>query len=347
MFNVLLRDSSYRKGFSSRVKEWPNAPGIWNEEHVIGWKKIVDAVHKAGGKIYAQLWHSTSAAISLSKSRLIIATTGRVSHPQAAEQIPSEEFMLLPRDIAARGGKFRHIEGTPGYITPRAIKDPWTLIERFKHAAINAKQAGFNGVELHGGNGCLIMQFLDTGSNKREDQWGGSVANRCRFGLEVLKVLVEVFGRNVAVKLSPAGGYNDVGMPLQETVDTYSNFISEADKMNIAYITLVRYSPKSDPVYDGVSHATKHDIVGTYRPLIKNTKVFVNSGVTPEEGDRLVRDGKTDGIFIGFDWIAHPDLVKRIEDGNPLDNKTDVAHIGPRKDELDWSRGYTDYPVAT
>ena len=118
------------------------------------------------------------------------------------------------------------------YIQPTAVEDPWTIVEQFKQAAINAKKAGFDGVEcelllpsysfsksynlmhdqsVHGANGYLITQFLDNTANFRTDQWGGSVENRSRFGLEVLKALTEVFGRNVAVKLSPAGGYNDVG----------------------------------------------------------------------------------------------------------------------------------------
>jgi 2,4-dienoyl-CoA reductase-like NADH-dependent reductase (Old Yellow Enzyme family) len=187
------------------------APGLWDSEHVTGWKKIVDAVHEAGGKIYAQLWH-----------------VGRVAHhSDAPEQKLAGVPVYAPSAISARGGKFRFLPGVPGYVTPTAVEDPWTIVEQYKKAAINAKEAGFDGVEIHGANGYLVTQFLDNTANH---QWGGSVENRSRFGLEVLKAVKEVFGRNISIKLSPAGGYNDVGMPLAETVETYGYFITEAEK---------------------------------------------------------------------------------------------------------------------
>lgn len=309
--------------------EWPYAPGIWDEKHVSGWKNITDAVHAAGGRIYAQLWH-----------------LGRVSHPDAPEQILAGVPVYAPSAISARGGKFRHLPGQPGYVTPTAIEDPSILVEQFKQAAVNAKEAGFDGVELHGANGYLVTQFLDSTANKRTDKWGGSAENRSRFGLEVLKALTEVFGPDVGVKLSPAGGYNDVGMPLQETIETYSYFITEADKLNLAYFALVRYHPAFDVEYDGVHRATKHDILATYRPYVKNAKFVLNSSILPEEGEELVTSGKVDAISIGFNWITHPDLVKRVEHGKPLDNVPDIPHLQAKAVDGDWSKGYTDYPVA-
>lgn len=110
--------------------EWPYAPGIWNKEHVVGWKKTVDAVHAAGSRIYAQLWH-----------------VGRVAHPEAPEQKLAGTPVYAPSAISARGGKFHHIPGFPTYVTPTAVEDPRTIIAQFKQAAINAKEAGFDGVE--------------------------------------------------------------------------------------------------------------------------------------------------------------------------------------------------------
>jgi len=309
--------------------EWQHAPGIWDAEQVTGWKKIVDAVHEAGGHIYAQLWH-----------------VGRVSHPDAPEQKLAGTPVYAPSAISARGGKFRFIPGTPGYVTPTAVEDPWIIVAQFKQAAINAKEAGFDGVELHGANGYLITQFLDYTSNQRTDQWGGSVENRARFGLEVLKVLKEVFGRNIAVKLSPAGGYNDVGMPLPDTVETYKYFITEVEKLDVAYITLVRYSPTLDVEFDGKKRATQHDVLETFRPFVKTSKLFLNAGVTVEEGEQLIAAGKVDGIFIGFNWITHPDLLKRVLHSKPLDNIPDIPHLQTKSEGGDWSVGYTDYPVA-
>ncbi|KAF9470875.1 flavoprotein NADH-dependent oxidoreductase [Pholiota conissans] len=310
--------------------EWPFAPGIWDDKHVAGWKNIVDRVHAAGGKIYTQLWH-----------------VGRTSHPDAAEQKLAGTPVYAPSAISARGGKFRTIPGQPGYVTPTAIEDPQFIIEQFKRAAVNAKKAEFDGVQLHGANGYLVSQFLDSGSNKRTDKWGGSIENRSRFGLEVLKALTEVYPRDVAIKLSPCGGYNDMGMPLQETLDTFSYFISEADKLSLSFIELVRYSAKFDVEYDGVQRATKHDVLESYRPFVKNTKLFLNADVTPEEGEALVSAGKVDGVTFGFNFITHPDLVKRVQNGKPFDNAPDFAHLQTNKDSGDWATGYTDYPTAT
>jgi len=224
------------------------------------------------------------------------------------------------------------------------VPDPWVIIKQFKEAAINEKTAGFDGVELHGANGYLIAQFLDNTANKRTDEWGGSAENRARFGLEALKVLKEVFGNNVGVKLSPAGGYNDMGMPLQDTLETFGYFITEADKLGLSYITLVRYAPGADAVING--RATDHDVVASYRHLIKHAKVVVNGGVLPQEGAELVKSGKADSISLGFNYVLHPDVVKRAKNGKPFDNVPNFAGLygAGKKEHLE--AGYTDYPQA-
>ncbi|KAJ7582303.1 hypothetical protein C8J56DRAFT_1005980 [Mycena floridula] len=234
--------------------EWPNAPGIWNKDQIAGWKKITDQVHGRG----------------------ITHIFGRASHPDMPEQMAA----------GTPGGKFRQLPGQPGYVTPTAIDDPETLIAQYKQAAINAKEAGFDGVE-HGANGFLVHQFLDSTLNLRTDKWGGSIGNRARFGLETLKSLIEVWGADrVAVKLTPAGGYNDMGMPLQETLDTLQYFISEADKLKLSYICIGRHFEMFNPKGRG----TPHDV---------NTKAFFNTGFTPEEAEALIVSGKADGIFFG------------------------------------------------
>ncbi|KAE9400819.1 FMN-linked oxidoreductase [Gymnopus androsaceus JB14] len=312
--------------------EWPHAPGIWSREQIAGWKKITDAVHKEGSFIFAQLWH-----------------LGRVSHPDAPEQIASGVPVYAPSAIAARGGNFRFLPGEPGYVTPTAIDDPTTLLDLFEQAAINAKNAGFDGVELHGANGYLIQQFLDSTSNKRTDSWGGSVANRARFGLLALQRLIRVFGKDrVGIKLNPTGGYNDMGMPLEETIETYSYFISRADKLGIAYIDLVRYVDMLDPVIDGAKRGTPHDILATYGSLIKHAQVFSNGGFTGEEAAATVKAGQASGIFFGIPWITHPDLAQRLQLGRPLDNEIDFTTLYGKyyAPEAEQRKGYVDYPAA-
>jgi len=310
--------------------EWPHAPGVWNRLQVEAWKKITDAVHAKGGYIYCQLWH-----------------VGRVAHPDMPEQKAAGRPVYGPSAISARGGKFRTLPGAPGYTTPTAVDDPRVIIEQFKQAGVNAKEAGFDGVELHGANGYIVHQFLDSTSNLRTDEWGGSRENRSRFGLEVLKALIEVWGADrVAIKLSPGGGYNDMGMPLTDTIDTFSYFITEADKLKLAYIALVRYLDHLDVVYDGQKRGIPHDIVATYAPLIQNAKKFINAGITPAEGEELLACGQADAIVFGFLWVTHPDVANRVQLGKALDNKPNFPLLYGIGGGLEEQRqGYSDYPA--
>ncbi|KAJ6563590.1 hypothetical protein DFH09DRAFT_1035188 [Mycena vulgaris] len=308
--------------------EWPEAPGIWDQSQIAGWKKITDAVHAAGSKIYCQIWH-----------------LGRLSHPDAPHQIAAGVPVYGPSAISARGGKFRYIPGSDGYVKPTEIPDPTVLIAQFKQAAVNAKEAGFDGVELHGANGYVVHQFLDLTVNQRTDKWGGSSENRARFALEILKALVEVWGPDVALKLSPAGGYNDMGMPLQDTIDTFGYLLREANKLGLSYVALVRYSAFLDPEFDGKKRATPHDVIGTFAPFLPDTPVFVNCGVTPAEAEALVASGAAAGVFMGMNWITHPDVGRRIAAGKPFDNAPDFAHLYGAEG-VDSALGYVDYKEA-
>ncbi|KAJ7732766.1 hypothetical protein B0H14DRAFT_3168886 [Mycena olivaceomarginata] len=298
--------------------EWPQAPGIWNKEQV-ALALCVDFILPA---LSFNLGKNHSGALQPSRrsgSRFLQAClcTPLLHYPPA-------------------WGKFRFIPGIPGYVTPTEIEDPTSLILLYKEAAINAKEAGFDGVEplpLAGNprNSQSTAQvdtsftsFSTRPPTTARTNGGGSAENRSRFGLEVLKAVIEVFGADVAVKLSPAGGYGDMGMPLEETIETYSYFISEADKLGLSYICLARFVPSSDIIVEGKSRGIPHDVIGTYRPLIKNTKVFANEAFTPEEAEEVVSAGTLDGVFFGVLWLTHPDLAKRVQHGKPLDNTPDV-----------------------
>ncbi|KAJ7611626.1 hypothetical protein FB45DRAFT_312665 [Roridomyces roridus] len=309
--------------------EWPNAPGIWNQAQVAGWRRITDSVHAHDTKIYSQLAHG-----------------GRCLHPDAPEQIASGQPVWGPSAIAARGGSFRFLPGNPGFVTPTELDEANinTIIAQFKEAAINAKEAGFDGVELHGSTGLLVHQFLDSTANQRTDKWGGSPENRARFALEVLKALKEVFGSNVALKLGPTSGYNDVGMPLQETIDTYGYLLREASKLGLAYVVLVRYRSTHDPEFDGKKRGTPHDVVETYGPLLDGVPLFVNGLVSPTEAEELIQSGKAAGVLMGVPWLTHPDLARRIQAGKVLDNVPDVRMF--YNSGADPGIGYLDYKEA-
>ncbi|KAF8519807.1 FMN-linked oxidoreductase [Hysterangium stoloniferum] len=309
--------------------EWEHAPGIWNDEHVAAWKNITDVVHEAGSHMFAQLWH-----------------LGRVNHPDMPEQKAAGTPVWAPSAIFARGGKFRTLPGQPGYVTPTEIPDPHIIVAQYKHAATKAKEAGFDGVELHAANGYLVHQFLDNTSNKRTDEWGGSVENRSRFLFEVVKALIEVWGADrVGVKLNAPGGYNDVGMSLEDTLETYTHAIKGLDEMRVAYVTLVRYVAAYDTSFDGKLRATQHDVVESYGSLFKNSKFFLNGGLTPSEADQLILDGNIDAAVFGIPWIGHPDLQRRIEQGKPLDAVLDFKHLYYMPG-VALSVGYSDYPTA-
>ncbi|THU98421.1 FMN-linked oxidoreductase [Dendrothele bispora CBS 962.96] len=317
---------------------WPHAPGIWSEEQVVAWKKITDAVHEEGAIMFAQLTH-----------------TGRINHAEAPEQIASGEPIYAPSAIKARSGtgdfKFRFIAGEPGPSIPTEIPDPRQLVQVHKHAALSAKRAGFDGVELHAGGGFLVHQFLDNTANRREDNWGGSVENRARFGLEVLKVLKDVFGPGrVGIKLTPAAGYSDIGMTLEDTIETFSYFVTEADKLELAYMMFLRYDESHDPIIDGKRRATKHDMIENYRSLLKYSNFFVNGGYTPVEAAELISSNKVDGVFFARPWIANPDFPNRIKFGLGM-NEIDMKRLYGPKDgrvlgEEELAKGYTDYPLA-
>ncbi|KAF9468284.1 FMN-linked oxidoreductase [Collybia nuda] len=307
---------------------WSTVPGLWNTTQVEAWKKITSAVHAEGGFIFAQLWH-----------------LGRTAHPDLPEHKASGKPVYGPSAIAAAGGKFRQLPGEPGYVTPIAIDDPMKIVAEFKHAAINAKAAGFDGVEVHGAMGYIIHQFLDNSANKRTDKWGGSPENRARFPLEVLKALIEVVGADkVGIKLAPCGGPNDMGMPLEDTLATYKYFVTEVNKLGIAYILFLRYYAMIDPAGRG----TEHDVLDTYKPLIKApTLVFGNGGFQPPEAATAVAEGKMDAAVFGLPFIANPDLPKRIRTGKELNLQFDFPSLYNHSgDEESVKKGFVDYPVA-
>ncbi|KIR42753.1 xenobiotic reductase [Cryptococcus deuterogattii 99/473] len=310
--------------------EWENAPGIWDEEHAKGWKKVTDAVHEKGGLIVAQLWH-----------------TGRVCHPDMIEQKRSGDPVWAPSDVGARGGKFRTLPGQPGYISnPTPIPDPTYILDQYSKAAEMAKLAGFDGVELHSANGYLIEQFLSDVSNTRTDKWGGSVENRIRFGLEAAKRLIEVWGADrVGVKISPCGGYNDTYNTSGDSrLETFKTYISRLDSLGLAYIQLM-VAILGDDHHGGKPQGFPHDIIGTYGPLIKKSKLVVNGNYTPESGEEVVKSGKAAAVVYGRSYVANPDFVKRIQQGLPLAELNMKGLYMPAVEGQNGS-GYNDYPDA-
>lgn len=286
--------------------EWLDVPLLYNNEHVGNWRKITDAVHERGGRMFVQLWH-----------------TGRTAH----QDLPNAEGepVWAPSAIPARGGKFRTLPGQPGYQIPHAIPDPQVFVKKYRTSAELAKQAGFDGVELHAGNGYLVHEFLVSHSNQRTDKYGGNVENRNRFCFEILEELIKVFGPNrVGIKISPCGGYNDMGeATVEAALAQYEPLLRHCEKLRLAYVACIRYPAQGGlTYYDGVQRTLNLDVF-QLKPLLKNTKFIINQDVMPAEANKMIEAGQADGVLFARLYITNPDLVDKIRNNESLDMNYD------------------------
>ncbi|KXN71195.1 FMN-linked oxidoreductase [Conidiobolus coronatus NRRL 28638] len=233
--------------------EWHFAPGLWSKRHVEAWKKVTNGVHTKGGVIFAQVIHF-----------------GRCANTLHEQNIPPP----APSAIRANAGKFRLLVGKTAYSTPEAIDDTKEYIQLFKRVSENAKLAAFDGVEFHT-SGFVADQFLESHTNIRTDNYGGSIKNRSRFILEIIDTLQEVYDKKqIGVKLNPSGGHNDSGKGSKDKI---------------------------------VDRGTDVDIQ-EFLPLVKNALLSANTGFITEEGNNYVGDGKADAITYGRPFINNPDL---------------------------------------
>jgi N-ethylmaleimide reductase len=290
-----------------------HSPGIYTEAQVDGWRKVTDAVHAAGGKMYLQIWHC-----------------GRLSHPDLQ---PSGELPIAPSAIAAKGQLYT-AQGPLAFPTPRALElaEIPPLIESFGNGARNARRAGFDGVELHGAFGYLVEQFLQNGTNTRTDAYGGSVANRARFMLEVVEAMIAVWdAEHVGVKLSPSSTF--YGQSDSDALGTYSYVANALNTLDVVYIHVMEPNPddlKTGKVIERPTEALRQVFRGT---------VISNGGYDKAKGEAVLQTGTADLVSFGSKFIANPDLPRRFAEDAPL-NKGDYATFygaGPK--------GYTDYPM--
>ena len=295
-------------------------PGVYSEPQIKGWREVVDAVHAKGGLIFLQLWH-----------------VGRVSHssfqPGGAMPVSSS---AVPISAAL---KTMTADGKPAaYETPRALEtgEIVDVIEGFRQAARNALRAGFDGVEIHGANGYLIEQFLQSRTNIRTDRYGGSIENRARFLLEIARAVVEVWGADrVGVRLSPYGVANDSGeadpMPL------YSHVIKSLDRLGLAYLHFIE--PRSSGAGRAeVNHQNVPSAMVLFRP-IWNGVLITAGGFIGESADAAISAGHADAIAFGRIFISNPDLPRRLQRGFALTPYNRATFYGGE------AAGYTDYPA--
>lgn len=292
---------------SAQAVGWTNTPGIYTAEQIAGWKKVTRAVHEAGGLIFAQLWH-----------------TGRASHPDfhggelpvAPSAVPFNSQAFTPDGVKP--------SVNPREMTPDEIKN---TIADYEKAARAAKDAGFDGVEVHGANGYLPAQFLEDGSNKRNDEYGGTVEKRARFLLEATDAAIRVFGADrVSVRLSPRIPYNDMGDSNLE--QTYMYAVEALEKKKI-----------------GILHFMEPEILPEgVKPLAPGARerfsgVFVlNVGYDRKSAEQVLQSGLADAVAFGTLFISNPDLPERFRQDAPMATPDASKYYSGAEE------GYTDYP---
>ena len=286
-------------------------PGLHRDDQVAGWRMVTDAVHAAGGRIVAQIWHC-----------------GRVAHPD----MRGGQAPVGPSPIAATGDFFLP-SGRVEFPVPRelSIDELPGIVADFAQATRNARAAGFDGVELHGANGYLQDQFLQDGSNTRTDAYGGSVENRARLMIETAVAMIGAWdAAHVGVRLSPSSYL--YGVDDSDKLATYTHVIRALDALGPAYICLLEPNAK-----DAARGVQIEHVAETFRPLISGA-LMVNTGFDRAKGDAVVASEQADVVAFGVPFIANPDLVERLRTNAPFSKPDPSTFYG------EGPKGYTDYP---
>jgi N-ethylmaleimide reductase len=294
--------------FSLQGYGYPNTPGIHTDAQVEGWRRVTDAVHARGGRIYLQIWH-----------------VGRISHPVMQ---PGGALPVAPSAIAAEGTLYT-TQGPKPFVTPRPLElsELPGIVQGFAEGARRAREAGFDGVEVHGANGYLLDQFLRDGSNHRTDAYGGSVEHRARLLLEATEAVVGAIGaERTGVRLSPMNAFNS--MSDSDPTRTFGYAAGALDKLGLAYLHVM--APVAAPETPRLLPLIRERFRG---PLM------VNGGHSLQSANAVLSDGLADLVSFGSPYLANPDLPERLLKGAPLNTPDQATFYGGD------ARGYTDYPA--
>jgi N-ethylmaleimide reductase len=296
-------------------KGYSNTPGIHSPQQVRAWSQIVESVHESGGRIFLQLWH-----------------VGRISHTSL---LPNDAQPVAPSAI--RASAYTHIAtGSAQVSEPVALTHSGidkTLAD-YRRAAVNAKEAGFDGVEVHAANGYLIDQFLRTGTNQRTDQYGGVAANRARFLTEAVEQVLEAWdSKHVGVRISPTVDFND--MKDDDPRETFSVVVEKLNSYGLGYLHVV------EQAQDGKGSADEAVALSSHLRTLWKGVYVVNGGYDGARGEEALRTGHADAIAYGRAFLANPDLPKRLQLGAAL-NELDPTTIYEGG-----AAGYTSYPTLS
>lgn len=300
---------------SEQAIGWNESPGIFTDEQEESWKLVTKAVHDKGGKIFLQLWHC-----------------GRASHSSFH---PELGLSVAPSAIAI-GEPYIHTPlGKQPHEVPRAleIQEITLIINDFKKAAERALRAGFDGVEIHGANGYLIDQFLQTKSNKRADEYGGTIENRSRFLFEVLEAVISVIGADkTGLRISPNGIYGDMGS--EDFRELFLYVTQNLNKYNLAYLHIM------DGLGFGFHGLGEPMLLSEFKTIFKNP-IIANIGYTKESAEQVLLKGDADLVAFGRSFISNSDLVKRFKENLPLNPEAEMSAWYSSGRE-----GYLDFPLA-
>ena len=283
-------------------------PGIYSDAQVAGWKKTTDAVHQAGGRIVLQIWHG-----------------GRACHPLLNDGAQP----VAPSAIAITGDEVHTPEGKKPYVMPRPLRDDELpgIVAGFRHAAENARLAGFDGIEVHGANGYLLDEFLRDGSNTRSGPYGGPIENRARLLLEVLDACCEVWSSDrVGLRLSPLNSYNS--MHDSDPVGLITWLAQRLNAYRLAYLHVMRGDFFGQQKGDVLTPAREH-----YEGVL-----IGNMGYSAQEAATAIETGLLDAVAFGVPFLANPDLPARFKVGAGLNAPNPATFYSPG------AEGYTDYP---
>jgi 2,4-dienoyl-CoA reductase-like NADH-dependent reductase (Old Yellow Enzyme family) len=273
---------------------YANVPGIWSPEQIEAWKPVTNAVHQAGGRFFAQIWH-----------------VGRISDPRFLEgELPVAPSAIRP------AGHVSLVRPVTDYVTPRALETSEIpgIVEAFRKGAENAKLAGFDGVEIHGANGYLLDQFLQDGSNHRTDEYGGSIENRARLMLEVADAVISVWGaKRVGMHLAPRGDSQD--MHDSNPPATFGYVARELGRRGLAFLCAREYFGP-----DRLGPQLKKQFGGVY---------IANEKYTQALADQVIQDGEADAVAFGQLFIANPDLPTRFANNEPLNTPDPATYFTP------------------
>lgn len=290
---------------SAMAKGYVRTPGIYSQDQIASWRKVTDAVHAKGGKIFMQIFH-----------------TGRIALP---DFLPDNAQPVAPSAVAAAGQNYTDTEGLKDHVVPRELSfdEIEAIVQDYATAAMNAIEAGFDGVEIHGANGYLIQQFLSTNVNLRTDDYGGSIENRSRFLFEIVEAVTGAIGaERTGLRLSPGGEFNDIKEADAE--ELYAYVVERLNNYPLAYL-----------------HIGTFDQVRDWHPVLRpfwNGVYFAGVGFDKERGEKVLKASGADAIVYGKLFLANPDLPERFRLNAELNVPDESTFYTPGE------KGYTDYP---